>query len=261
MSRIVFFSGILMLGVVLLPVSKTFGQTSMAARTPADVDRMHRLLQAHIDQCGRALQSLEGRMPPLADELRQLIEQVEQTPPSRPDDRPPETEEPRQVRDRPPIRRTTRKQQVPLVCLEGRVNHCPDAMALNQHALDVLDRNPAADAAGKPIAFDVPGFNLRFEIRTERSPERISRRLFVGNQPGRLEGTWQQIERPGSPLRRLLASGNPQKQYITFLVWPDSYHVFHEARALAWEAGYDVGWELMKSGDALPFGGGPGTTQ
>lgn len=46
---------------------------------------------------------------------------------------------------------------------------------------------------------------------------------------------------------------NPNEQYIVFYVRPDSFSEFREARKMAWDMGFDVGWEpLTNDRELLP---------
>ncbi|MCC0178017.1 hypothetical protein I4641_13615 [Waterburya agarophytonicola K14] len=46
-----------------------------------------------------------------------------------------------------------------------------------------------------------------------------------------------------SQFKQVLAKYNAQKDYLIFIVRPDSFEAFREARKQAWAAGYEVGWE------------------
>lgn len=55
--------------------------------------------------------------------------------------------------------------------------------------------------------------------------------------------TTTQINVADSQFKQVLAKYNPQKDYLIFIVRPDSFAAFREARKKAWAAGYEVGWE------------------
>ena len=55
--------------------------------------------------------------------------------------------------------------------------------------------------------------------------------------------TTSQLSAPDSDFKRVLAQFNPQKDYLVFIVRPDSFEAFRTARKQAWDAGYQVGWE------------------
>ena len=55
--------------------------------------------------------------------------------------------------------------------------------------------------------------------------------------------TASQLTAPDSNFKRVLSQFNPQKDYLVFIVRPDSFEAFRTARQQAWDAGYEVGWE------------------
>ena len=77
-----------------------------------------------------------------------------------------------------------------------------------------------------------------------------------------------QLTKADSDYRKVLAQFNPSKDYIIFIVRPDSFEAFRTARKQAWDAGYDVGWEPQPqeepikirtiTGSELPGGISPG---
>ena len=46
-----------------------------------------------------------------------------------------------------------------------------------------------------------------------------------------------------SQFKQVLAKFNPNKDYLVFIVRPDSFEAFRTARKQAWAEGYEVGWE------------------
>jgi hypothetical protein len=53
----------------------------------------------------------------------------------------------------------------------------------------------------------------------------------------------------------------PEDYVVIFRVWPDSYEVFRQARSLAWEAGFDVGWHPRESGERVVLTYGVGISE
>ncbi|MEC4805679.1 MAG: hypothetical protein SAJ12_18555 [Jaaginema sp. PMC 1079.18] len=70
---------------------------------------------------------------------------------------------------------------------------------------------------------------------------------IAGEKPG-------EIQAATSDFRAVLNKLNPQTDYLAFLVRPDSFTGFRKARELAWEQGFEVGWEPMESDRAIVFG-------
>lgn len=54
----------------------------------------------------------------------------------------------------------------------------------------------------------------------------------------------------------VLSTLDPKEHYVAFLVRPDGFNAFREARKLAWARGLKVGWEPVEATDELIFGSG-----
>jgi hypothetical protein len=50
-----------------------------------------------------------------------------------------------------------------------------------------------------------------------------------------------------SQYQQQLANFDPRIEYLAFLVRPDSFKSFRQAREIAWKKGFDVGWEPLKA--------------
>ncbi len=61
----------------------------------------------------------------------------------------------------------------------------------------------------------------------------------------------------GSRYRRVLGRIDPRKHYLRYIVWPDGYEVYLEARKIATEMGLSAGWRAVGSGSShvIPLGG------
>ena len=80
--------------------------------------------------------------------------------------------------------------------------------------------------------------------------------------------TSSQLAAPNSNYKQVLSQFNPNKDYLVFIVRPDSFEAFRAARQQAWDAGYEVGWEPLTQdapikirtilGSELPGGRSPG---
>ena len=83
----------------------------------------------------------------------------------------------------------------------------------------------------------------------------------VGENPSQLTAA-------NSDFRQVLAQSDPKQDYLVFIVRPDSFEAFRNARKQAWDAGYEVGWEPLDPelpikirtvvGSELPGGRSPG---
>jgi hypothetical protein len=66
--------------------------------------------------------------------------------------------------------------------------------------------------------------------------------------------TEEQLKTENSQFNQVLAKFNPNKQYLAFIVRPDSFTAFRAARKQAWTQGYEVGWEPHPSELPIQFG-------
>ena len=78
------------------------------------------------------------------------------------------------------------------------------------------------------------GVSLQFEPTSEN----------IGEAPN-------QLQADNSNFRQVLAQYNPDKDYLIFIVRPDSFEAFRAARKQAWDAGYEVGWEPLSPGTPI----------
>jgi hypothetical protein len=75
----------------------------------------------------------------------------------------------------------------------------------------------------------------------------------IVTKPGETE---EQFSLSESEFNKILAKLNPKKDYLAFIVRPDSFSGFRAAREQAWAKGYNVGWEPHKSELPIQFGSG-----
>ncbi len=55
--------------------------------------------------------------------------------------------------------------------------------------------------------------------------------------------TSNQLTAADSQFKKVLSQYKPNQDYLVFIVRPDSFETFRNARKQAWDAGYEVGWE------------------
>lgn len=66
----------------------------------------------------------------------------------------------------------------------------------------------------------------------------------------------EQFSLPESQFNKVLEKLDPNKDYLAFIVRPDSFSGFRAAREQAWAQGFNVGWEPHKSELPIQFGSG-----
>jgi hypothetical protein len=116
--------------------------------------------------------------------------------------------------------------------------------------------------AGRQSNFRVSTKN--YEVKTVEDGVSL---LFEPASPN-IGETTQQLGSVDSEFKQILSKSNTDKNYVLFVVRPDSFEAFREARKQAWAAGYQVGWEPHPNnlpikirtilGSELPGGISPG---
>ena len=65
--------------------------------------------------------------------------------------------------------------------------------------------------------------------------------------------TVAEIRAPSSNFEVALSGYDPQRHYIQFYVWGDSFDAYLEARRQAESRGFSAGWEAYEIGQSLKF--------
>ena len=255
--------------VFVLSVSQVASAGELAKEASANTARDRKaeeavqFLQTDMERSDHALRDLEGRMPTLRESLRQLLKQTRAIrPPDRakkPSARP---EPPRQVEYRPPMEQRTTQKAIIFACKERGIGFI-DLKVVNRRLREIrASRNPKT-AKRERFKFDLPGSGFQCEgfIEGRLGAPAFKEEATIDSKPGCFGENGMEIQRPGSCFRRALQSHRPGRFYVSFGVWPDSYEVFRKARSLAWEAGYDVGWVPLATGEPIELGSGPGVIQ
>ncbi len=76
-------------------------------------------------------------------------------------------------------------------------------------------------------------------------------------KPGVRGETITELRMPNSIFNQILNGLDRQNQFVFFIVRPDSYDVFREARKIAWERNLEVGWTPKPRDEVIlfsPFG-------
>lgn len=155
---------------------------------------------------------------------------------------------------------------VTILCREGRVLHI-DAENYQERAQKLanfivtrkkLDRDPAAGVDGKILAEE---FNKSASIRDRDFEVKLEvagryPRLVLKRREGAGE-TLEQLQRSGSQYQRDIGRLPPDKFYLQFLVWPDSFETYLAARKIASDRGLPAGWNAttMQGEYSIPLGG------
>jgi hypothetical protein len=75
----------------------------------------------------------------------------------------------------------------------------------------------------------------------------------IPNKPGESKADFKL---PESDFKQILTKLDPNKDYLAFIVRPDSFSTFRAAREEAWTKGFNVGWEPHPKELPIIFGAG-----
>lgn len=234
-------------------------QTGKAAaeKSPRPLEERVRRLDQAVQQVEEQIKTLEGQLPALRQEVEALLGKVAAFRPPEVPEPPPEKKEPTRVEFRPPLERLVTGRESVLFLLEDqRLRHVdlkPILEEVNKQMRTNLQGPNPAKLKTIPIAFDLPDCRVEGEARLARAQLRLR---FKPGAPGE---TLEELRRPDSRYQALLKQFDPKRYVIAFLVYPDSFDTFREARKLAWQAEYELGWNPLKpGGPALSLGRGGG---
>ena len=235
-------------------------QASIDLHTEQPAEQILRLLEAHIEK-------LQARIPPIRNEIEELTREVQSFQSSETSPPPGPGDDATEVPYRPPLEQLALgRLPIGFACQEGRVSFI-DFDAMNKRAKEMRDKRDAKSTIRESHQLAVPNTDFLYQLVMEgklNSPD-FTYKVVLTRHPDSLGKSWEEIRQPGSRFQRILAShrsskpAEPPKRYVTFFVWPDSYDVFRQARTLAWEEGYDVGWEPIDAAETLELGRGVGT--
>ncbi|AFY89197.1 hypothetical protein Chro_3765 [Chroococcidiopsis thermalis PCC 7203] len=66
----------------------------------------------------------------------------------------------------------------------------------------------------------------------------------------------KELKQENSEYKSILKKLSPQTDYLAFIVRPDSFETFRQAREIAWKDKFSVGWEPMKTDAQIRFSSG-----
>jgi hypothetical protein len=64
----------------------------------------------------------------------------------------------------------------------------------------------------------------------------------------------RQIKKADSVFFKNIKTLDPEKYFVFFLVRPDSFEVYRDARKIIWDQNLEIGWEPLTSGKFVSFG-------
>lgn len=109
--------------------------------------------------------------------------------------------------------------------------------------------DPASQSNYQSCLLSILGRQSNFSVDTENYrvktvDEGVS--LLFEPLANNIGETTTQLTAANSAYKQVLSQSNPKKDYLAFIVRPDSFEAFRAARKEAWKAGYEVGWEPIE---------------
>lgn len=246
-------------------LAQQLGVSALAVAATSTEDRFQRW-QAALAESDRRLQDLERRMADLEDNLRRLLQRAQAAlpaadggEPARPAIAAAAAPPTKQLKLRPPLEQLTTQEALIVCCRDSRVS-CVDLAALNRSLARLRQRRPPTAAAREPFQFDLPDCPMRCEgfMEGRVGTGQFKEEVILNFKPGEHGESEQELARAESRFQQALSQHRPEKCYLQFGIWPDSYELFLKVRDLAWQAGYDVGWVPLDTGEPIRLGKGLG---
>ncbi len=97
----------------------------------------------------------------------------------------------------------------------------------------------------KDFQANIPHYEVRFKLE----PFGI---VYEPLEASAGEST-KELAQANSEFQRVIKKLNPQKDYLAFIVRPDSFEAFRRTRELALKDGFNVGWEPMSADTSISF--------
>jgi hypothetical protein len=206
-----------------------------------------------IQSSGATLRDLTPRAERLEQSLQELKAKVDAIALPRRKTSPSSPEELKSVQFRPPREKI----------VEGKVHTIH--ILCEGDRVSVVDYEPIAEATRKliaenrtgeiPLKVDLPG-DFRAEGTVTRGESTGTKaKVFLIRKEGRLGESKEDIQHDNSAFKRALRDHGPSAHVLDFVVWPDSFGVFRESRALVWNTyGYD--WTPQEAGERLELSWG-----
>lgn len=219
------------------------------------------LIEAQIRAVDDQIQILARRLPELQRTVDELIEELAsaEAPIAEPKPKEETQSQPKQVAFRPPLVQLSAKRGIFFVCEDRRLSFCdiPTAARLiAQRRRSGLPRPKPGGTSKLMVTVPNGDYDVVAEIFTRGKTVYLQQRMV--RKRGRRGQTIDEVLRPGSLCRRTIQRADPKTMRIDFTVFPDSFELFRAVRQLAWDAGFDVGWDPWTTGKPLRFGAGAG---
>ncbi len=151
-----------------------------------------------------------------------------------------------------PIERATVKSRLLFVCVHNRILPLNEDQlkSVLEHEVGVPNADPSWARRVQGARFERNGFRLEGNAEVAggellvRANVQISPLPNAGEDPAKAAA-------PGSAFLAALKQSSPKRQFVFFLVYPDSLDAFETARKAAQKNGYESGWYPKAAGEPI----------
>lgn len=238
------FIGVAVATAMVLPSARLAAQDA-TTNSSGQADQ----IEAEISQIEQALVPLEQQLTDLLANIDGKLDQVRAFKiPNREqqESEPPETEEPKKVKFRPPLLQSDTRLPVFFICRENRVFY----MGGNEDFVEQIDK------LEKSGPFEIVGSDCTFHLDREIP---IFMKVAVERKAD-AEGTpTEDLLRRRGEFMDLLTRADNSEERLSFFVYPDGYDAFRAARDIAWEEDFNLIWSPQGAGSQLELGVGAGS--
>lgn len=161
------------------------------------------------------------------------------------------------IAKRLPMEHTSSKRDITVICANDRVYILPDALVdrfLNPLGKPELSRSGFAAFVEKFKGQVVENDNLKLTGEGELIEDPFTTRLdltVVCNPKAAGGLTAGDLKSPDGPLAAMLRESDPEKQFVMFLVLPDSIEAFRAARDVAAGMNFATGWSPQRPNEPI----------
>ncbi len=244
------------------PEKKEAAQGQAGQRPLVTLEDRVALLEGQIQAADQSVEAMKGKIKEAEAEFEELLKKVKDLEiPKPPPEKEPEPEKQRvarKVKFRPPLEKIeVNRQPTTFVIHEGTISHL-DFKALNAALQKAIARKSGIVTVTAAIPDSVFALEGTVNVVDGRPSQPVNLQCVV--VAGKKGESMAQFATEKSLCRRQISKLDPTESTVDFVVYPDSFDAFRQARSFAWERNLDVGWNPIESGKGLPLGQGAGVS-
>ncbi|CAN5624113.1 hypothetical protein BH23PLA1_BH23PLA1_34100 [soil metagenome] len=220
-------------------------------------------LEAEVAALQRLLQQIENERAQRQAEVERLFETASASQPRNSEQPEGQPGPPAIVELRPPmLQETELATGTVFVLTNGRVYFLDIENFSNiykftiQHVVESINKSANLKSYQSGILERLRGgdFDVRFTLNREQTELRATLALKAGSRGETVEQAWH----PNSSYREQIDQLHPERHFIVFFVYPDSFELFRTVREIILEQNFHYNWTPINAGEELNLGPGRG---